>query len=332
MNMNRGVLLLLLGIVLGIAAYIPAKTAAAPFWKPAPKAPIRVMFGGDIMLDRSVARTAAADGPEALFAGIAEAFNDSDIRIANLEGTITANPSIAQVDHTILRFTFDPTIAERSLAPLRLSAVSLANNHTLDFASAGYAETHDNLEAFGIGAFGQPLNATGKLSTMVEYGGKKFCFVGYHALYDPATSTVAAEIQALRPGCWKIAVISHWGVEYEHVADDTQRSAAHAFIDAGADLVVGAHPHVVQGHEVYQGKAIFYSLGNFMFDQNFSWGTTHGMLLRADFSDTETHFVLIPTVLRQQKVGLAVGEDRQKVLDFAGIRLPDGQVAEFSLP
>lgn len=323
--MRRSILLVAIGAALGAAAYIPAARVSAPFWHPEPPAPIRVMFGGDIMLDRTVAASAEARGADTLFAGIAKEFNDSDIRIANLEGTITASSSVARRNHAILRFTFDPVIAGDALAPLNLDAVSSANNHGLDFGESGYASTGEYAAAFGIKRFGHPLNTPGFLSTKIEYKGKAFCFVGYHALFISTTTPVVAEIHTLRPECWRVIVLAHWGEEYTHEANAAQRAEAHAFIDAGADLVVGAHPHVVQGYEVYQGKAIFYSLGNFMFDQNFSWDTTHGMLLRADFSDTESHFTLLPITVADQKTAPAEGPDAQKVLDIAG-------VAEFSLP
>jgi poly-gamma-glutamate synthesis protein (capsule biosynthesis protein) len=317
--MKKGFLAVFAVAILAALAYIPAAKVSSPFWGPPAPESIRVMFGGDIMLDRNVARTARAEGASTLFAGIAERFNDSDIRIANLEGTITTNPSIAQRDNTILRFTFDPEMAKEALAPLNLSAASLANNHALDFYEKGYLRTQVYTEEFGIKPFGHPLNKEGSLSTSVQYNDKNFCFVGYHSLFDADTAAVVAEIAKLRPECWKIVVMPHWGEEYVHTARAGQREAAREFIDAGADLVVGAHPHVVQDHEVYKGKAIFYSLGNFMFDQNFSWGTTHGMLLQADFSDTKTVFTVIPTTILDQKAGLAEGEDRQKILDIAGV-------------
>lgn len=331
--MRRGLLATGVGVVLGVATFIPTQRVVAPLFVPPAPAPVRVVFGGDIMLDRNVARTAESEGAAVLFASIAEVFVDADIRIANLEGTITENPSIARRDNTILRFTFDPVIAEQALAPLRLNAVSLANNHALDFGEFGYDETRERLlRDMGVQSFGNPYNDTGRLSMLIEVDEKRLCFIGFHSLYNPSTVSVVEEIQALRPTCWRLVVLPHWGEEYEHVAGQEARAAAHEFIDAGADLVVGAHPHVVQDHEVYKGKAIFYSLGNFMFDQNFSWGTTHGMLLRADFSDTQTRFMLIPTVIKDQKASLATGEDRQKVLELAGVPAAEAQVAEFILP
>lgn len=323
--MKRGIFATVAVMALAAVAYLPTAELSSPLWQPPEPPPIRVMFGGDIMLDRNVARTAEAEGPAALFAGIAETFNDSDIRVANLEGTITTNPSIARQDHTILRFTFDPLLAKEALAPLHLDAVSLANNHALDFAESGYLRTQVYAEEMGLKPFGHPFNKEGTLSTRLEYGGKTVCIVGYHALFTSATASVVEEIRALRPECGKVIVMPHWGVEYEHTAGTQQQEAAHEFIDAGADLVVGAHPHVVQGYEVYRGKAIFYSLGNFMFDQNFSWGTTHGALLRADFYGTKTVYTVIPTTIKNQKAGLAEGEDRQKTLDLIG-------VAQLTLP
>lgn len=323
--MKRGLVALGAGVLLGVLAYAPAAKVSAPFWKSAEEPPVRVMFGGDIMLDRNVARSAEAEGSDTLFAGIAKEFNDSDIRIANLEGTITASSSIALRNSSILRFTFNPVIAGDALQPLNLDAISSANNHGLDFGPSGYTATGEYLRTFGIKRFGHPLNLPGALSTKIVSQGKTFCFVGYHALFVSTTTPVVSEIAALRPDCWKVIVMAHWGEEYTHEANTSQQAEAHAFIDAGADLVVGAHPHVVQGHEVYKGRAIFYSLGNFMFDQNFSWATTHGMLLRADFGDTETHFTVLPITVADQKTAPAEGPDAQKVLDFAG-------VAEFSLP
>jgi poly-gamma-glutamate synthesis protein (capsule biosynthesis protein) len=305
--------------------FIPAaQLTSLPFVAP-PEEPVRVLFVGDIMLDRNVARAAAALGVPYLFASTSLLFADADVRVANLEGTVTNYPSIAQRDNTILRFTFDPAAAREVLSFLNLTAVSLANNHAYDFGTEGYAQTRSRAAEAGVAAFGHPNNATGELSTSIESGGKSFCFVGFHSLFVSTTTPVIKEIERLRPDCWRVVVFAHWGEEYQTRADASQQAAARAFIDAGADLVVGAHPHVVQNVEVYNGRAIFYSLGNFMFDQNFSWATTHGLAVRADFYKDRTAFFLTPTTIQDQKTGIAEGADRQKVLDAA-------TVADFTLP
>jgi poly-gamma-glutamate capsule biosynthesis protein CapA/YwtB (metallophosphatase superfamily) len=290
----------------------------------APEPAPSVLFVGDIMLDRNVARHAASS-TSALFAGVLSLFKTADANVANLEGAITQNPSIAQVDHTILHFTFDPALSEAVLRPLNLAAASLANNHTYDFYKAGYEATQSYLAAWGIKPFGHPYNAH-SLSTTIDVRGKTFCLVGYHSLYDATTTEVVAEITKLRPSCYRVVVFAHWGDEYESKANAQQVAAAHEFIDAGADLVIGAHPHVVQNVETYKDKAIFYSLGNFMFDQNFSWATTHGLAVKVSFNESSTSFILTPITIQNQEASVANETDAARVLGLTG------RLAQWSLP
>lgn len=293
----------------GLASVVQAPTASPV----RTVAPVRVVFAGDIMLDRNVAKWGAGR-PETLFADVAHLFEDADLSVATLEGTITANASIAQRDHTILRFTFDEEFTKAALAPLRLSFATLANNHSLDFYRAGYDTTRAHLVAWGIEPFGHPNNAPELLSAKHQVQGKEVCMVGYHQLYDPDTTSVHAEIVRLRPVCDYLIVMPHWGPEYEPLPSDAQVAIGHGFIDAGADVVMGSHPHVVQTLEVYRGRPIFYSLGNFMFDQEFSWETMHGLVVAAEFGEEEWRFVLYPTEVVQARVSVASEEARQRVL------------------
>ena len=314
--MKRLSLALGIGLAGGIAIFIPvARESSLPFVTP-PESPIRVLFVGDMMLDRNVARTAEAEGAEALFATSTRAlFADADLRVGNLEGTVTGNPSIARRNNKILRFTFSPALTKAVLQGLNINAVSLANNHALDFGPEGYAQTRAALDKDGVAAFGHPYNNLAYLSTKVEQNGKTLCLVGYNALFVASTAPAVDEIGRLRPECWRVVVLAHWGEEYQPLANAAQKTAAHAFVDAGADLVVGAHPHVVQNVEVYKDKAIFYSLGNFMFDQNFSWETTHGLALRADFYEDKTGFVLTPISITEQHASVGTST-------LAGFTLP----------
>lgn len=317
--------------ILFVAALVCWQQAQAPFAHIEPFTPSQVeagpsvLFVGDIMLDRSVARHAMAASTSALFAGVLDLFATADANVANLEGAITRNPSIAQVDNTVLHFTFDPVLAEAALRPLNLAAASLANNHTYDFGVAGFDTTRGYLGAWGIQAFGHPYNVR-TISTQLEVRGKAICLVGYHSLYDATTTEVVAEMGNLKPGCYRVVVFAHWGEEYQAVASAEQVGQAHEFIDAGADLVVGAHPHVVQNVEVYRGRAIFYSLGNFMFDQNFSWATTHGLAVKVTFDEAKTSFALTPITIQNQEAAIANQADAARVLEAAG------RLAEFALP
>lgn len=301
-----------------IVAAALSYSVPAPAYAPVrpPEQPVRVLFVGDIMLDRNVARTISAEGPEVLFAGTSALLADADLRVGNLEGTITGAASLAQKNHTILRFTFDLVQAKAVLQPLHFNAFSLANNHALDFGEFGYDETYDQvINSLGAQPFGQPFNDRSRLSAKLEARGKTICLVGYHALFKTSTTTVTDEIIKLRPDCWRLVVFAHWGEEYQERSNAAQQAAAHAFIDAGADLVIGAHPHVVQEVETYRGKAVFYSLGNFMFDQNFSSATQHGLAVRADFYEEQTRFTLTPTAVVEQHASVGTST-----------------VAQFSLP
>lgn len=332
------------GVVLFIVAATFSYLASAPILVHAPhlngvfeERPIRVLFVGDIMLDRNVARTIASEGSGALFASTSVFLADADLLVGNLEGTITNQPSLAQKNNQILRFTFDPVQAKAVLGPLRFDAFSLANNHALDFGEFGYEETEAHLAnlygATGPKSFGHPMNDSSRLSTPLEFKGKRFCFVGYHSLFIATTSPVVNEIVSLRDSCWRIVVFAHWGEEYQISSTPAQRSAAYQFIDAGADLVIGAHPHVVQERETYQGKAIFYSLGNFMFDQNFSTETTRSFAVRADFFQDKTRFVVTPLTIKDQHSAVAEGSTRVAILERLGL-VPGsgGKVADFFLP
>jgi len=290
-------------------------------------APVSVIFLGDIMLDRKVADMAAARGSSSLFASSSELFTQTDLRVANLEGPITDFDSIAAVDHSKLQFTFSPTLAKAVLTPLNLSAVSQANNHAYDFGKTGFLESREYLSQFGIASFGHPYNNAQYLSATLTVRGMTICLVGYMQLYTAATSTVTNAVQTLRPQCDKVIVFSHWGVEYTHDPTTAQVAAAHAFIDAGADMVIGAHPHVVQPFELYKGHAIIYSLGNAMFDQDFSWDTTHGLAVRADFYPDRTDLTFIPLTITGERLSVAEGAAKDRVLGQAGVA-----VASISLP
>jgi gamma-polyglutamate biosynthesis protein CapA len=187
---------------------------------------------------------------------------------------------------------------------LGFTAVNLANNHTLDFGQSGYEETKENLAKDDILYFGSPSNNE-DLSTQINVRGKLICLVGYEEFINPEPQTILDEIHSLQASCYRIIVFAHWGVEYLPTPSDKQKTLAHSFIDAGADVIIGSHPHVVQPLEVYKNKAIFYSLGNFVFDQNFSFETTHGLAVQVEFSDTETHFTLAPISILNEEVSVS---------------------------
>lgn len=236
---------------------------------------VTLLAVGDIMLDRTVlTKTQSAktfDHPFLLFDPV---FKEYDLRLANLEGPITTFPSVAQTQR--FTFTFSPEFVE----PLkkRFDVLSLANNHTDNFGTKGLQQARKFLIDAEIAYFGDPYNTKGLISTVVEKNGFKIAFVGYHELIGYGLPNVIEEVKKLKGTVDVIIVMPHWGVEYDMKKPSTaQKNAAHELIDAGADIIIGAHPHVIQPIEMYKDKLIFYSLGNFIFDQYFSVETMQGL-------------------------------------------------------
>jgi poly-gamma-glutamate synthesis protein (capsule biosynthesis protein) len=274
-------------VLIAAAAFVPnyATRALSPTVPilPIKDAPLSVLFVGDIMLDRDVAVHAREAGEGALFEGVKDLFAGYTLRIGNLEGTLTNNDSIAEKNHGILHFTFDPRLRD-TLAQAGFQAVSLANNHALDFGSSGYTETVENLDAVHIGSFGSPYNDT-RVALGIGIKDKRLCLLGYHSLFKSDYSMIVSKIISIRYACDHIIVFAHWGEEYHHNPIAQQVQAAHAFIDAGADVVIGGHPHVVEPLEIYNNHAIFYSLGNFVFDQGFQPEVMRGLTVGIEFDE-----------------------------------------------
>lgn len=261
-----------------------------------------ILFGGDMMFDRSVRTAAQEKGFDFILSCMKDELQRHDAVIANLEGPITSEHSVSvgsrvgESNNT--RFTFPIELAG-VLASHNITAVSLANNHIRDFGSAGIEETREVLRNAGIAFFGDPLKDE-HASTRIHVNGMPITLIGFNAFYGTNENTVLEHIAENATESFVI-VFAHWGDEYVP-ASERQRSWAHAFVDAGADMVVGAHPHVVQEHEYYKGVPIYYSLGNFIFDQYFSEDVRNGLLLQATFSKGRlVEIVEVPVALTRDR-------------------------------
>ena len=248
----------------------------------------RLLLAGDVMLDRDIYATAKKSGNYAYpFELIDPLLDEFDAVIANLEGPITEFAPVA-TPGGVLQFTFSrnfvPEIAKR------FSAMSLANNHMLDFGQAGLAQTRETLNEAGVLAFGGPQGTSAEHTATVVRNDITIGLVGYHAVRELDTESAVAAIQTIRPHVDFVIVYPHWGIEYERSASAAQKKEAHAFVDAGADLIIGSHPHVVQPVEIYNNKVIFYSLGNFVFDQYWSEETMRSLAVGLEIEKTKTGF------------------------------------------
>lgn len=248
---------------------------------------IAVLFTGDIMLDRYVKTLRTQNGGDFPFTYMPEIIDTIetklgveklDLVVGNLEGPITATPYVN--DGTAMVFNFEPGVVDL-LSRAGFTTFSMANNHTFDMGKDSVKETHDYLAAAGIEAFGHPDTPNGEYSFITyEFAGTTLGILGLNdAVIRLDTDAAIAKIQELDPQVDFLIIGVHWGWEYEPTARESVVNKAHAFVDAGADFIWGHHPHVVQNVETYNEVPIYYSLGNFVFDQYFSDEVREGLVL-----------------------------------------------------
>jgi len=237
---------------------------------------VKLIFVGDIMLDDGPGMAIAAGrDPLAPFAAL---LAEADYRIGNLECPIA---TVGQpMDSKIHNFRAHPRVL--SVLKGRFDALAVSNNHSGDYGQAAFLETLDHLKQTGIASFGGGRNLTEAHAPLwIEKNGLRIAVLGYNE-FKPRSfeagpdwpgiawsedSHVLADIRAARAaGADVVIPFMHWGWENEPAPDARQRQLARLMIDAGAAAVVGGHPHVTQGSEIYRGKPIIYSLGNFVFD------------------------------------------------------------------
>jgi poly-gamma-glutamate synthesis protein (capsule biosynthesis protein) len=234
-------------------------------------------------------------------APLRELFSQSDLVVANLEGPITENTTKSEGSEIGSRenyfFTFDPSVAQ-TLKDAGVGMVNLGNNHILNFGKDGVVQTKKYLEASGVGYFGAPTDMENRYWVR-DVNGMRIAFVNYNQFVSDGKEKALSDIAQAKTKSDFIVLYTHWGKEYVP-ALPVIKDVAHAFIDAGADLIIGSHPHVVQEHEIYHGKTIYYSLGNLVFDQYDSEETRNGLLARAtiDIKSKEMSFEEIPVNLK----------------------------------
>lgn len=237
--------------------------------EPVKETTIKISAAGDFTLgsdesfnySSSFIKAADDNGLKYFVKGLDNIFINDDFTTVNLETTLT---NATQKAVKTFRFKGDPSYA-KILELGGIEAVNLANNHIHDYLDKGYQDTMTSLEKQNIGYFGY----NHKYITTVK--DTKIGALGYEGWSDTQEirSQVEKDIKELRAqGAQIILVHYHWGSERHYVPDSSQKSLARFTIDHGADLILGHHPHVVQGIEEYKGKFIVYSLGNFMFGGN----------------------------------------------------------------
>ncbi|MDF2936137.1 MAG: CapA family protein [Paenibacillaceae bacterium] len=258
---------------------------------------VSLAFTGDVIFAGNVETILKTNGYDYPYREITELLQKPDFTIANLETPITTRGDQQQKQYT---YRSSPD-ALPSFKAAGFDVVNLANNHILDYGQDGLLDTLKALDAAKILHTGAGKNLEEAYRpVIVEKNGMKVAFLGFShkvpdnswkaganhpgttQLYDPKQAVKT--IKETREKADLVVVMAHWGDEKAEKPLEEHRKMARSFIDAGADLIIGTHPHVLQGLENYQGKWIAYSLGNFLFttnDHTPSWETA---VLQADCS------------------------------------------------
>jgi len=249
----------------------------------------KLIFVGDIMLSRGVeGRITRFSNNSFPFLLSSTTLASYDITIGNLEGPISER-GVNQ--GSMYSFRAKPTVIEGLMAS-EFDVLSLANNHMFDWGYLALSDTVSFLRDAGIQTVGAGRTvdeANGPV--LISKNGQTFAFLSYTDLYPKslnATGTIPGmseynpekivlRIRELKEKGYVVFVMLHWGEEYQMHSNESQKTIGRKFIDAGADAIVGGHPHVAQEIERYKNGWIVYSLGNFIFDQNFSKETMEGL-------------------------------------------------------
>lgn len=252
---------------------------------------------GDVMLDRYVRKYINTSGTDALFEHIQDDIDTANATMFNLEGPITKFASVVSKEN--LQFTF-ATHTAFDLSEIGIDIVSLANNHTHNFGREGLQQTRRYLSDVNLTYFGDPYNDTEHTVTRYSLGATTISLVGYHQFENPDLTKILEIIKTEKTIGNFVIFFPHWGNEYEKNASTNQKIKAKDVIDAGVDIVIGAHPHIIQNAEVYKGKPVFYSLGNFIFDQWFSEDVKYGLGLLLTFSENTLESIELKPFYRER--------------------------------
>jgi len=236
-----------------------------------------ILLVGDIMLDRGVEDLIKQNSIYYPFRKISHFLRGIDIVFGNLEGPIVKNPPDF-LDNS-LKFAFNSDVM-KAISWSNFNLFSLANNHTLDMGKEGLEETKEWLKKYQINFVGDPLSGSSD-NFNSSFFRDNITFLAFNQIFpfivkEEEIIKTTKTVKSLNPD--NLLIVSmHWGEEYKLINSSAQQKLAHQLIEAGTDLIIGHHPHVVQNIEKYQGKLIFYSLGNFIFDQYFSPETQQGL-------------------------------------------------------
>lgn len=272
------------------------------------------LFAGDMMFDRLINHQFRDAGLEHVFDNFGDrVFWGTDIAFANLEGPISDEPISDDISTDNLIFNFPPE-SIKALKSIKLNSVSLANNHSLNAGQSGLDRTKKLLDDAKILHAGEQSKFSDE--SVLRYESEiPVSVIAVNILESPGNEKIIEKIKSEKSAGRFVIVFPHWGNEYSLTHSKSQETAAHTFIDAGADFVVGSHSHVVQDVEIYNKKPIVYSLGNFVFDQTFSSDTQVGLLVGGKITTDSLELSFFPTKQVKLKPEILSGGDKSNLLE-----------------
>ncbi len=292
---------------------------------------------GDILLDRGIRMIMEKRGKDYPFKEISDYLSSRDLVLGNLEGPLSNRGEPLKKKYI---FRGDPSCLE-SFREMGLNCISLANNHIMDYGDLALMDTIDYLKSAGLYPFGAGKNQEEALKPIIiNKNGLVLSFfasLGYPLRIDGVASEVSGPCQVgldefiftikeIRDQVDFIIVSLHWGFEYEPLPHSHQIEFAHQLIDNGVDLIIGHHPHVIQGIERYRGKYILYSLGNFLFDQHDDEGK-ESFIFSCDIGEKELMFPgIIPIEISNYQTKLASKAKADKIIDSIQLVSDEGKL------
>jgi poly-gamma-glutamate synthesis protein (capsule biosynthesis protein) len=290
---------------------------------------LTMLMFGDMMFDREVKNRMSRSG-DALFPftglmGTEERFvKGQDIIMGNLEGPMTSSYGAPVKEND---FAFDDRVGDL-LKRVGFSIVSQANNHTLDQGRNGAIESRNALEERGIMWVGDQVNDDASVSLRhISMRGQSVAILAFDTTGSPLDRDEASLVFAQAATATYRVVFMHWGNEYQAKPTEGQIELAHWLIDQGADAIIGSHPHWMESVEVYRGKPIAYSLGNAIFDQDWSSETRFGLLAGLVLRPRGSELHLFPISVIKSVPKLLTGDARQSRLDVLA-NISDPSLAE----
>lgn len=274
----------------------------------------KIYFVGDLMLARNVERRLANTDTTQALLNFASIWSNAYV-VANFESAV---PSVHSPTPD---FAFQFSTKKELLPGLQtagITHVSLANNHAYDFGLAGYQNTISEMDAIGIAAFGDPYRLGTSSVSIVDTGEATVALIGINlTLGELNFSQLTTLVDDLSKTTDIQLAYIHWGEEYNNNQSEQQRNVAIKLAQMGIDVIIGHHPHVIQGIERIKDTLVFYSLGNFLFDQYFSADVQNGLMLALVIKSDSLQFEVVPVSSLDSRVKPFVleGQSRQEILN-----------------